>query len=189
MNKLKFYLNIQFFSEDDQADPKPEEKKKKADFPDVAKKIQEIKDGMVPREEYDKVVQELEKTMELALSGAAPKPSEEEDQDGKPKKKTFKTRDPREIAKEFLGENITVSNLDFAAHALELRSAVLERTGTDVFLPNGSEYQITEDDRKAAQTTADVLQEVVDMSDGNPKMFQAYLDQALRDTKGPRRPR
>lgn len=73
-----------------------------------------------------------------------------------------------------------ITDLEFAKTTLELRKDILEESGEDVFLPNNNAI-IKDSDKKSAQKVADILQECVDESNGDPNIFKAHLKTALAE--------
>lgn len=81
----------------------------------------------------------------------------------------------------------SLSNLDFAKSALELRKQVIASGGYDPFVPQGAKARATPEDYDAAQRVADVLQDCVDKSEGDSGAFTAYLMSRLDDVPMPKK--
>jgi hypothetical protein len=142
---------------------------------DIAQVIDDMRKNTVSKEEYDKVKkQSLELARRLAKGDFDPQKEE-------PKAKA----DPNELRKTLQRGDVT--NLDYCKAALELRKIEMERTGRDIFLPNGHNYAPSQSDADEAQKVADVLQECIDGCEGDSAVFTAMLQSRMRDTVLPRR--
>ena len=137
--------------------------------------IKHIRETTVPKEEYDKVVED-KKTLAKALAEGADVP-EVEKQENKP--------DIKELRKEFLkaGEN-NLTNVEFVQKTLELRKALMEAGEPDPFLPRGLKRKPDNSDFEGAQRVADFFEQAVEDSKDetgkpDPDMFNALLKKGI----------
>ena len=137
--------------------------------------IDEMRENTVPKEEYEKMKKERAELAKRLAKGDFDK------QQDHPEKKP----DVNDLRKTLQRGDVT--NLDYCKAALELRKIEMERTGKDIFLPNGHNYAPTQSDADEAQKVADVLQECIDGCDGDSAVFTAMLQSRMRDTVLPRR--
>ena len=127
--------------------------------PDYLAAIKELKQNSVDRSIYDKVMADNKRLLDTVVNGL---PASEEDV--KPKADIDDLR--RKI---FSNEEQT--NLEYITNVLNLRKALIERGEEDPFVPQGSKYNPTQADYEKAGRVAQVLQEMVDASDGDPHVF------------------
>lgn len=73
------------------------------------------------------------------------------------------------------------NNLQYVEKALKLRSALIEDGQPDPFLPYGNKIAPNEDDFKAAEKVAKVLQECVDYAEGDSQLFTNELQRRTID--------
>lgn len=137
---------------------------------DPVQAINELKEKMVPREDYMKVLEERNKYCKALIDGTtepsnAPKKAEPVDID-KLRTDLF-TKD--------------LSNLEFVEKALTLRNEIIDKEGKDIFVGSGEKLVPTEEDYRAAQRVADGLQECVTIADGNSEIFTRELMRITKD--------
>jgi hypothetical protein len=134
--------------------------------------ITEMRANTVPKDKYNKLVEDNAKLMRALANGETikveetPKPNIEE------------------LRKEYFDfEN--KSDVQVAKDILALREAVIESGDQDPFLPNGRGAVITDQDRNDAQAVADLLQYAIDQSGGDNAVFLAQFSSKLVDTGFP----
>lgn len=136
---------------------------------DYIKTIQDLKTNTVSKETYLKQVEDNKKLLEALANGETIETG-----------KKVSHRPVQEIRDDlFNKEN---NNLQFWMKALELRGAVLEDEGKDIFLPVGHEYQVTDADINAANKVADVVQQCIDYAEGDSMVFTNELQRRTNDT-------
>lgn len=79
------------------------------------------------------------------------------------------------------------SNLEYCQRALDLRNAVMKSGGTDPFLPSGPNVNATIADEEAAQRVADVLEQCIDVAQGDNGVFTAALQSRMVEPLMPNR--
>lgn len=142
--------------------------------------IKKLKETMVPREDYEKLLADR-KELAKAILDAQPGPNAAGDQGGD-------SPSIDDLRNKLFGKDLdSLSNLDFAKSALELRKKVIESGGYDPFVPQGAKARATPEDYDAAQRVADVLQDCVDKCDGDSGAFTAYLMSRLDDVPMPKK--
>lgn len=134
--------------------------------------ITEMRANTVPKDKYNKLVEDNAKLMRALANGETikveetPKPNIEE------------------LRKEYFDfEN--KSDVQVAKDILALREAVIESGNQDPFLPNGRGAVITDQDRSDAQAVADLLQYAIDQSGDDNAVFLAQFSSKLVDTGFP----
>lgn len=96
---------------------------------------------------------------------------------------------PKKTAAEIRKELFTKehNDLEYVKQTLELRDAVLEETGKDIFVSNSTTQPPKDEDYAAAQKTADVFKQCVEESNGDNALFLAHLQNRTLDVALPRR--
>lgn len=137
---------------------------------DPVQAINELKQNSVSKEQYNKVVEEKNKYLKALIDGSQI-PAEAE-------KKPVDIQALRNDL--FSGEN-QLSNLEYAQKALELREALIDRDGVDIFVGKGSKLTPTNEDYEAAQRVADTFQKCIDVADGDSEIFTRELMRLTED--------
>ena len=132
--------------------------------------IKNLRETMVDKKEYEKLVEENKLLSKAVLNGETLS-SEVKEAEQKPS--------IEELRVNFKKENQT--NLEFWDNALKLRDAVIEEGGYDPFLPKGHELIASEDDKMKASKVATVVKELIEESEGSPEVFNALLQKTLVD--------
>ena len=104
---------------------------------DPVQAINELKQNSVSKEQYQKVVEEKNKYLKALIDGnqvAEAQPKEPVNID--------------ELRNSLFGEEL--NNLDYAKKALELRDAIIEKEGKDIFVGRGSKLTPTTEDYECA---------------------------------------
>ncbi len=139
--------------------------------------VKKLKENTVSKEDYEKLQEENKKLANTIANGLTVQPKEEQ------KKAEV---DINELRKNFLKEN--QSNLEYAENVLALRNALMEKNpDDDPFLPKGHNINATEQDKIDAQNVADVLQQCIELADGNSDAFTIALQNRMVDIKLPKR--
>lgn len=139
--------------------------------------VKKLKENTVSKEDYEKLQEENKKLANTIANGLTVQPKEE------PKKAEV---DINELRKNFLKEN--QSNLEYAQNVLALRNALMEKNPEDdPFLPKGHNINATEQDKIDAQNVADVLEQCIELADGNSDAFTIALQNRMVDIKLPKR--
>lgn len=132
--------------------------------------INELKQNSVSKEDYNKVVAEKNKYLKALIDGnqvAEVQKKEPVDIDG--------------LRKELFGGEKDLTNLEYAKKALELRDAIIERDGVDIFVGRGSKLTPTDEDYEAAQRVADGFQQCIDVAQGDSEIFTRELMRITED--------
>ena len=139
--------------------------------------VTKLKENTVSKEDYEKLQEENKKLANTIANGLTVQPKEEQ------KKAEV---DINELRKNFLKEN--QSNLEYAENVLALRNALMEKNpDDDPFLPKGHNINATEQDKIDAQNVADVLEQCIELADGNSDAFTIALQNRMVDIKLPKR--
>ena len=74
-----------------------------------------------------------------------------------------------------------MSNLEYVTKALELRNSLLDKGCEDPFVPQGEKITATDADYATAHKVATVLQEMVDVANGDNNVFLNELHRRVKD--------
>lgn len=142
------------------------------DSVDYIEAIKEIKQNSVDREAYNKLREENKRLLNSLVNGESIDVKKEEPVD------IDALRD-----KLFNKES---TNLEYISNALKLREELMKQGKPDPFLPVGKNIIPTEEDIKAADRVAKVLQECVDYADGDSNIFTNELQRVTVDSVIPK---
>lgn len=136
---------------------------------DYLKVIQDLKKSTVERREYEKLLEENKKLLNTIV-GTSGTPTE--------------SAKPEPVDIQALRTKLTtteMTNLEYVQTALKLREALIAKGEPDPFLPIGKKVSPTAIDFEKAEQVADVLNECVEKSQGNPTDFTIALKGRIRD--------
>ena len=136
---------------------------------DYISAINEIKQNSVSKEAYDKLKSENKKLLDSLVSG------KEIEVEAKPV-------NVDELRSKLFNPDKPLSNLDYVSTALQLRDALIEQGEPDPFLPVGEKVVISDDDIAKAENVANVLQDMVDIADGNNVVFNQEYQRRVVDS-------
>jgi hypothetical protein len=143
---------------------------------DYIETIKNLRESTVDKSEYEKLRADNKKLLDSLVNGS--KANEE------PAKPAL--REPNDIRKELFVSDDTMSNLDFATKAIELRDTLLAKGEMDPFLPYGKQILPTDDDIASADRVAKVLKECIKYADGDNSVFTNELQRRTIDVRGRR---
>lgn len=150
-----------------------EEERKDGVSQDYIKAINDLKANTVDKSEYEKIRADNKRLLDSIVNGATA--------DEEPKAPVL--REPQEIRKELFTTDASLSNLDFAQKALELRTSLIARGETDPFLPSGKQILATNEDIEAANRVASVLSECIEYAQGDNSVFTNELQRRTIDVR------
>lgn len=142
--------------------------------------ISKLKSTTVSKELYDKAIEENKTLLDSIVNGM-PGPSGNDTAESKP--------DLKQLKDALFKPEKELNNLEYITRALAYREALLEETGKDCFVgyshldPNFNK----EEAEAQAQKVADVYEQCIQKSGGNPEAFTLYLQQRTNDVVLPRR--
>lgn len=140
---------------------------------DAIEALKQVRENSVSKTEYEKLKAENQKLLKSIINGETiDAPIANEPNIGELRKELYG------------GEGFDGTNLDFIKKSLELRNAIIERDGdeADPFLPHGREYTLQPQDYVTADKVANILQECVDIADGNSHLFTMELQRRMSPT-------
>lgn len=143
------------------------------DNTDYITAIKELKENSVSKEEYLKLKDKNRELLQSLVNGE----TIQEDVKVLPNIKELREKAFKD------GQ----TNLEYCQNALNLRNAIIEQGGVDPFVPNGLKIVPTDEDIVTAQRVADVLQECIDVADGDSAIFTNELQRRMIDTAPSRR--
>lgn len=141
---------------------------------DAVQAINELRSNSVPKDEFEKLKAERNKYLKALIDGNQVDTGEE-------KNKATVDEVITTARNKLFSQNEDLSNLEYVETALELRDAILERDGTDIFVGNGSKITPTAEDYQSAEKVATVLKGCVETANGNSAIFTRELDRLMRD--------
>lgn len=137
---------------------------------DYISAINEIKQNSVPRDKYEQLEREKKE-----LINALKNNSQINLVDDREKKSID------ELRTDLFNPGKDLNNLEYVERTLALRDALLEKGEPDPFLPNGKNYNITQDDLNKAEIVAQTFRECVDYANGNSQLFTQELMRRTKD--------
>lgn len=142
---------------------------------DYIEALSSMKQNTVSKEDYNKLKTENKKLLDALIEGKQIEaPASQVDIDG--------------IRQELYGDrDASIDPLDYVTKTLKLRNAIIDNGGDDPALPSGHMYTPNSLDKETSQKVADVLQECVNIADGNTAVFMSELQRVLKDTPALRR--
>ena len=137
---------------------------------DYISAFNEMKKNTVPKEAYDKLRADNKKLLDTIVSGQSLEQTEVKQE-----------VDVDALRKELFGKSRRdLSNLEYVDKALKLRKALMEKGEQDPFVMKAGRTSSPEaEDFKKAERVASVLQECVDIADGNDSVFDNEFQRRL----------
>lgn len=136
--------------------------------PDYLEAIKSLKENSVDRSKYDELRAENKKLLQAVVNGQTL-----DVEAVQPKVDIQELRNK-------LFNNSEQTNLEYVTNVLNLRKALIESGEEDPFVPQGSQYNPTQADYEKANRVATVLQEMVDISEGDPNVFRNEYQKRVR---------
>jgi len=135
--------------------------------------IKTMKENSVSRSDYEALKDDNKKLLDAIVNG-----QNEEDQ-------TVVYSDDEVNAlreKLFNTEKHDLTNLEYAQCAVQLREAILEKSGgkTDIFVGTYNKFEPTTEDYYRAKNTAEVLKECIDYAEGDSQLFTQELQRRMK---------
>ena len=166
------YLVRKFMSPDDKEKggdtQTSEEKPEETSSVTLAKALEEQKKNSVPKDKYDKLVEENKALVAQIINGEG---NADSGQVVAPEEADIKA-----LREKLYGPKCAeLSNLEFCKTTLDLRKAVIAQEGYDPFLPYGEKIKPTAQDMEKANNVAEVLQQCIDEANGDSEIFTALL--------------
>lgn len=137
---------------------------------DYISAINEMKKNSVSKEAYNSLREENRKLINSLVNSS---PLEE-------KKSAKPVYDITELRNKLFGEK-TLSNLEYAKTALDLRNALIENGEDDPFLPKCEKLSWDENDINKANKVAEALQKCIDYAEGDNEVFTNELQRITVD--------
>ena len=137
---------------------------------DYISALNEMKQNTVPKEAYDKLRADNKKLLDTIVSGQSLEQTEVKEE-----------VDVDVLRKELFGKSRKdLSNLEYVDKTLKLRKALMEKGEQDPFVMKAGRTSSPEaEDFKKAERVASVLQECVDIADGNDSVFDNEFQRRL----------
>ena len=137
---------------------------------DYISALNEMKKNTVSKEAYDKLRADNKKLLDTIVSGQSLEQTEVKEE-----------VDVDALRKELFGKSRKdLSNLEYVDKTLQLRKALMEKGEQDPFVMKAGRTSSPEaEDFKKAERVASVLQECVDIADGNDSVFDNEFQRRL----------
>ena len=137
---------------------------------DYISALNEMKKNTVSKEAYDKLRADNKKLLDTIVSGQSLEQTEVKQE-----------VDVDALRKELFGKSRRdLSNLEYVDKTLQLRKALMEKGEQDPFVMKAGRTSSPEaEDFKKAERVASVLQECVDIADGNDSVFDNEFQRRL----------
>ena len=137
---------------------------------DYISALNEMKQNTVPKEAYDKLREDNKKLLDTIVNGQSLEQTEVKQE-----------VDVDALRKELFGKSRRdLSNLEYVDKTLKLRKALMEKGEQDPFVMKAGRTSSPEaEDFKKAERVASVLQECVDIADGNDSVFDNEFQRRL----------
>lgn len=139
------------------------------EYQDYIDTINDLKQNTVSKEKYNQLLEEKKGLIDALKNGNQYNVQEEE------------PVDIDKLRTELFQSDIPLSNLQYVEKSLQLRNAILERDGVDIFMPNGHKYQYDQTDQDKANYVAQMFQECIDYADGDSQLFTQELMRRTKD--------
>lgn len=135
---------------------------------DYIANLNALRNNMVPKDEYQKVVEDNKNLMNALANGTGGVYEDEDEEEEK-------VVDVDALRKTLFNANSDVSDLEYITCAVQLRDYILETEEKDIFLPNNPSYQFKDSDAMTTHRIAEVFKECIEAADGNNDVFKAQL--------------
>ena len=151
---------------DDNVIIKQVEGQEETDDLDLLEEIKNLKANSVSKEEYIKLQEKNKTLMRQIINGGGTSGESEE------------AVDLEEVRKKLFQNPEDLSDLEFWKNTLVLRKERLKE-GVDIFLPKGKKTRYTQADKDSANHVAEVIEHLIEDSEGSPQVFKALLNNAI----------
>lgn len=141
---------------------------------DYISAINEMKKNTVSREAYEKLINERNALADAVINGTAAPVVET-----KPAPNIDALRN-KLFSPQSRDDGMT--SMEFIDTALQLRDAILDTEGKDIFMPEGRGVVVTAEDREQAETAARIYRECLDYAQGDATIFRNELMRRTVDT-------
>jgi len=138
--------------------------------------VEKLKSETVAREKYEKLQEDNKRLAEAVINGRT-------DEQVPEKVDAKVVPDIKEIRSKLFTQDCDLNNLDYVKTALQLREELIMRGEPDPFLPIGKRISPTHQDIEAAERVATVLQECIELADGDSMLFTNELQRRTNDVR------
>ena len=139
----------------------------------IVQKLAEVKQNSVSKEEYERV---LKLNKDLVNQMMNDQKVEQNDQQDTNYDDIIKSAQEK-----LFTQDGTLNNLEYCSTALQLRDAILAKTGEDIFVAKGHKISPDETDYEKAENVAQVLREVIEYAEGDSEIFTVELQRRTDD--------
>ena len=141
-----------------------------ADSNNYIEALKEMKLNTVSKDKFLKLKEENKQLVDALVNGGNISVQSQEEEESE-----------QDLREKLYGKNIQEQNsLEYVQNVLKLREKVIERTGQDPAVGKGQHCNPTQADYDEANHTAQVLQECVDIANGDPVTFNNEIRRRLK---------
>ena len=139
----------------------------------LIQKLADLKQNSVPKEEYERVLNLNKDLVDRMID------------DQKVEQNVQQETNYDDIIKsaqeKLFTQEGTLNNIEYCSTALQLRDAILAKTGEDIFVAKGHKISPDETYYEKAENVAQVLREVIEYADGDSEIFTVELQRRTDD--------
>lgn len=133
----------------------------------IVQALADLKRNSVSKEEYDRVLKLNKDLVDQMVNGQEVETNVETN--------TNYDEIIKEAQNKLFSGDADLSNLEFCETALQLRDAVLAKTGEDIFVGRGHKISPDESDYDKAENVATVMRECIEYAQGDSSIFTMEL--------------
>ena len=159
MKTRPYKLDLQLFAEDQPETPPTDLEQNYIEV------IKELKENSVPKEDYDRVLDENKRLLNEYLNGGEPVSVPEEEKITE-----------AQLREDLYGGKKELTNLEYWDKTIKLREMVMARGQIDPAVPVGHKYKPTSEDFAVSAKVFAEIGECVKAADGDPAKFNDLLD-------------
>lgn len=139
----------------------------------LIQKLADLKQNSVPKEEYERVLNLNKDLVDRMM--------DEQKVEQNVQQETNYDDIIKSAQEKLFTQDGTLNNLEYCSTALQLRDAILAKTGEDIFVAKGHKISPDETDYEKAENVAQVLREVIEYADGDSEIFTVELQRRTDD--------
>lgn len=139
----------------------------------IVKKLAELKENSVSKEEYERVLNLNKDLVDQMMN--------EQKVEQNVQQETNYDDIIKSAQEKLFTQDGTLNNLEYCSTALQLRDAILAKTGEDIFVAKGHKISPDETDYEKAENVAQVLREVIEYAEGDSEIFTVELQRRTDD--------
>lgn len=143
----------------------------------IVKKLAELKQNSVSKEEYERVLSLNKDLVDHMMN--------EQKVEQNVQQETNYDDIIKSAQEKLFTQDGTLNNLEYCSTALQLRDAILAKTGEDIFVAKGHKITPDESDYQKAENVAQVLRDCIEYAEGDTEVFTVELQRRTVDVALP----